>query len=293
MIKKTLFGIVAFSLCSSQIFAADFGSNKNRVDRLEKIYDELPVEVQEQVEALKKARGSLRDVLKDDYLGGLGDGATADEKAAAIAQFKEDYADQIQSHRELASEAIEKIRENLPRRSEASREIRALVNEHKVAKSALKTTLRETLDVLPENATREEIKAAKQAFAEANSEAIAANKRLAQEIRELTKELKKERKASSVELSSKVVERSVLSPGLADARETFLEERSDFWSDYFEWSIESWRNLSLLQGEEFEEALLERRAQKRRLLSEEFNSSFREFREIAEAQRVLALEEDD
>lgn len=226
MMKKTILGIALLSLGVSSLLAAGRGGDaKDRFDRVDRIYNELPAEVQEQVDALKEARQSLRETLKTDYLGALGADATAAERAAAIAQYKEDYADEIAANRELAKETFESVKENLPDRPEVSEEVQALIDEQKAARAELKTALKARLATLPEGATRAEVKAAVQAFNAENAEAIAANKALRQEIRAMVKEANKA--DDSVALTAEVVDREELSPELAKARNAFQNQRRE------------------------------------------------------------------
>ena len=186
--KKVILGIAVLSVgLGANMYAAGGNSNgRGDLQRIEKIYDQLPEEVQEQVDTYKAERQELRDTLKG-LLADLGEEATAEEKEAAISQFKEDYADEIAARRDSAKETWEAVRENRPERSERpelSEDVQALVDARNADKDALKEARRTAIADLGEDATREEKKAAIEAFNEANADALAALKELGQDVRD-------------------------------------------------------------------------------------------------------------
>lgn len=247
MIKKSiLLGAVALSFGIGSMAAAGPQRGFN-LDRVEKVYDELPVEVQTQVDDYRETRQELRDTLKNDYLSALGEDATRDEQKAAIEQFREDYAEQISANRELAKVTFESVRENLPERPELPEEVQALVDQHKGAKSDLQTALKAHLATLPEGTSREDIKAAIAAFNEENADAIAANKDLGKEIRELVRDAR----GVGSELSAEFANRDVLSPELEGTRDRFRNSRQDMMRAV----REGRESLEGLEGEEREAAL--------------------------------------
>lgn len=191
------------------------------LDRAIENIDRLPEDLQGDVTDLKEGIDAIKDAWTNEYR--PGQDATLDEIKAARAAFQEAYADDIASNKELRKEVVRELRDGLRDRrgddqpwNEEARELNA---EYKELKRQLAADWKAVVAGLGGDATREDLRNAKERFLEANADVIAKQKELAQQIRDLIRENKGERRP--------VVDREPLPPELQAMRDEIRLARRD------------------------------------------------------------------
>ncbi len=151
--------------------------------------EQLPEELQADIAALREAQQALTDAWVAEYRPGAG--ATVGEIRAARDAYVEAMQEEIAASKELRKQVVTQLRNELRDKygdEEWSEEVRELYAEYKELKLQLALAWREVLAGLGDEATREEVAAAKDAFKEQNAEQIAQEKELAQQLRNLIRE---------------------------------------------------------------------------------------------------------
>lgn len=151
--------------------------------------EQLPEELQADIAALREAQQALTDAWIEEYRPGAG--ATVGEIRAARDAYVEAMQEEIAASKELRKQVVTQLRNELRDKygdEEWSEEARELYAEYKELKLQLALAWREVLAGLGDEATREEVAAAKDAFKEQNAEQIAQEKELAQQLRNLIRE---------------------------------------------------------------------------------------------------------
>lgn len=188
------------------------------IERAQANIDRLPEETREDLLALQEALRALTETWVDEYRPGLG--ATLGEIRAARDAFVADMAEEIAASRELRKSVVMQLRNEVRDRfgdEEWSEEARALYVEYNAIKLQLATAWRAIVGELGDDATREDVAAARERFKEANVELIAQEKELAQQIRNLIRE--------NVRENRPVVERQPLPAELQSLRDEMRAER--------------------------------------------------------------------
>ncbi|EDY84104.1 hypothetical protein VDG1235_3733 [Verrucomicrobiia bacterium DG1235] len=164
-------------------------SDNRLLNRILKNQDRLPEDLQEDVALLQESLQAIRDAWLTGYR--PGEGATAEEIKAAREQFQAEYAEEIEANKELRVAVMREVRQGIRDAiddSEWSEEARALYAEYKLIKTELAEAWQAIRAELGDDATREDIVAAKERFKEENAELIAQQKELATQVRELIRE---------------------------------------------------------------------------------------------------------
>ncbi|MDQ8204796.1 hypothetical protein [Pelagicoccus sp. SDUM812003] len=156
--------------------------------------DTLPEGLQQDVVALRDTLQAISDAWEADYRPDIGAGNQA-WKAARDA-FMSDYADEIETAKELRYSVVTELRADFRERFDGENlgeEGQALLEEYRELKQSLAEQWRAIRDELGEDATREEIASAKEQFEEENAELIAQRKELASSLRELIRDNRRDR----------------------------------------------------------------------------------------------------
>jgi len=146
-------------------------------------------EMPEEVVVLHNEVQALRETLKesrDALIAELGNEATAAEKIAALALWREENSVTIDELRTLSQELWALIRENRPdgRWAEIPEVVLTMREELKDARLALAESRREAILALGEDPTDEAVREAIAAWREANADALADVQSLAMELRD-------------------------------------------------------------------------------------------------------------
>jgi len=151
--------------------------------------ESAPEGLRRDIMELRVSQEEIRSAWVNEYRPAKG--ASADEIKSAREAFQADYAEQIAASKELRIRVANKLREGARRAiddSEWNEEARALYQEYQSTQAEIAQAWRAVKAELGEDATREEIRAAKRRFDEANADLIAKQKELAAAVRQLIRE---------------------------------------------------------------------------------------------------------
>ncbi len=158
--------------------------------------DDAPEALKLQVLDLRDSQDTIRDAWIEEFR--PGDDATAEEIKSAREAFQEEYAEDIRASRELRMTVMRELRAGLQEAIDDStwnEQARELYSEYKKSHAELGEAWKAVRSELGEDATREEIKAARERFNEANADLISQQKRLAKQVRNLIRENRSDRSA--------------------------------------------------------------------------------------------------
>lgn len=209
--------------------------------------DLVSEELQAQVEALQASIDAIHEAWIAEYY--PGSDATVEEIQAARTAFQEAYAEQIAANKELRIAVMTELRAEYRNQiddSEWSDEAKALYQEYNDTKQTLAAAWTEIRATLGEDATREEIIAARELFREENAELIAQQKELAIQIRELVRESR----------GGPLFERGPLSDELMGMRQDVAAMRSQV-RERRQLAREEMQGMTAEEREEYRAALLE------------------------------------
>lgn len=150
---------------------------------LEKL-DQLPAEAQADVASLQESLAAIRDAWETTY--NPGTDATEEEIEAAREQFKADMAEQIAAVKEQRKQVVTQLRYQARQGvngGAVSEEAKLKGAQYREIGMQISSAWREARAQLGEDATEEEVEAAKEAFVAANADLVAQQKALAAELR--------------------------------------------------------------------------------------------------------------
>ena len=165
------------------------GPTDRLLERALENLEALPEELQAEVLALRDSLQSLKEAWVSDYRPGAD--ATLGEIREARAAFESDFAAEIEANKQLRISVVSELRVELRNRfadEDWSQEARDLMQQYNEIKRQLAAEWKEAVASLGDDATREDVAAAKARFAEANAELIAQQKELAVQVRLLIRE---------------------------------------------------------------------------------------------------------
>ncbi len=224
-----------------------FQKDDRLISQLLRNPDTAPLSLRQELVALRESQMAIRTAWIEDYR--PGDNATAEEIKAARELFQSDYSEQIQASKELRRSLMQELRSGLRDAIDDSawnEEARAIYAEYKQNQEQLGEAWRAARAELGADATREEIKAAKERFNEANADLIAQQKELAKQVRELIRENRSERLAQRDEVPQELLDlRADMDALRSQVRARQRQAREDM------------RNLSRAEREEYRRNLLD------------------------------------
>lgn len=209
--------------------------------------DDAPESLKLQILDLRDSQDSLRDAWIEDFR--PGDDATADEIKSARVAFQAEYAEDIRTSRELRLTVMRDLRAGLRDAIDDStwnEQARELYSEYKKSHAELGEAWKAVRSELGEDATREEIKAARERFNEANADLISQQKRLAKQVRNLIRENRSDRS----------VPREALPQELQDLRSDMSTLRDQVRSRQRQ-ARDDMREMNRGEREQYRRALLE------------------------------------
>ena len=153
------------------------------VERAVERYDELPEELQEDVEALEAALSTLRETWVNEYKPAID--ASAEQVIAAREQFRVEMAEEIEASVTLRKELVAQLRDEIRERleDEEGEGPPEFAKRYRELGLEIRKAWREARAALGSDATEEDIAVAKEAFLEANAEVIAERQEIAAEMR--------------------------------------------------------------------------------------------------------------
>lgn len=209
--------------------------------------DSAPIGIRQDIIALREAQDLVRDAWVNEYRPAKG-ASVADVRAAREA-FQADYAEQIKESRELRIRVLNRLREGVRGAIDEARwsdDARALYQEYKDTQAALDQAWQAVKAELGEDASRDQIQAAKRRFNEANSDLIEKQKELAVSVRQLIRDNRDETPA----------EREPLPEELQDLRSEMNSLRNRMKERHHK-ARDDMRGMSRREREEYRQGLLE------------------------------------
>lgn len=203
---------------------------------------EAPEDLEEAVIAFRDSQRLIRDAWVNDFQPGP-DASQSDWKAARAA-FQEAYAEQMEMTKELKAALVSELQVRLRERideSELSEEASSLRTELEQNQSQLTEAWREAKEDLGDDATREEIAAARKRFREVHQESITQQRELLKRLRDLGRASREVKDAAPLELQ--------------DLRRELMEERDQMRSRQRR-GLEDLRNLNQAERQEFRRSLV-------------------------------------
>lgn len=184
---------------------------------------ELRLQVRTLRAELETSRAALRASIAED--------ATQEERIAAVEQWHVDNAALLAELRVLSAELAGAVREARPGPApiEVPDEIADMRSALQEARAVLEASRASLIESLGEDATDEEIRAALATWREENADAIAANRAMAEEIREWFQSQRPERPGHAVSQAARQRQADFRETATAirEARRNFGEELND------------------------------------------------------------------
>lgn len=209
--------------------------------------EDAPLQLREDISTLRQSQTAIRTAWIEGFR--PGDNATADEIKAAREAFQMEFSEEIRASKQLRTALLRELRVELRdavNDSTWNEQARAIYSEYQSIQGELGESWKSVRSELGRDATREEIRAAKERFNEANADLLTQQKELAKQVRDLIRENRDVR----------VADREGLPPELLDLRQDMNAMRDQMRTRQRQ-ARDDMRDLNRSEREQYRRTLLE------------------------------------